>query len=693
MASFAYIWWMFFKVVFVFVMLYIFIPSKIIRFEDESRGLLDKLFISLTNMVFITIIAVHILVFLKIYETFSLLFVYIAIYVFVYLVRGKSWMAVTEAMGMRFVATLLDISDGRMGFFNEASRRLKAALNSKVISAASFAKESVREPIRALSLIVLFYAVYLRFNHSIAHSTFTASDPYLHLAWTKYLGMNEIYYQGIYPYGYQTVISSMSKLFFIDPYWLIRFVGPLGGVLLALSVYYLSLRITRNHIASFLTLVIYGTVINEKLPTVFIRQTAALPQEFAAIFIFPALYFLWLYFEKNKLYYLILFAEALSITILIHPFSTIYIFIWSVILTIILMITKRPRLKVVFKFFSISTVFSIIGLAPMGMGILMGKEFFKSSADFIVANLKLASSNYNILALLTKIVSGNHFLDIALFAMLLIILNTIISLSLKKANTQLTFEFAVMTCTFVTMLLYRSHEFNLPNITHPARTGIFLSPMLCILYSCGYNSIQRTASIICGESMIAVQKLSFRLLSILMCIFIFYNNPPQRMTTDVMEYDAAANAYLSIKANFPVYDWTIIAPTEQFQQVLGNGWHYEILRFVQEYNVEDVEDPDFKLPIPTHHVFIFTEKVPLHLGRKITYLDAEKELEPEGDDPFAQYYHTGEQRGILQAKAIKLIEAYTKTHSGVNIYYEDENMKIYHIYHEIPEDLAESGAS
>jgi len=687
---------MFLKVVFAFVILYIFIPSKVICFEDESRGLMDKLFISLTNMVFITIIAVHFLAFLKVYETLSLLIVYIAIYVFIHLARGKSWVAVTEAVGMGFIATLIDISDARKGFFREAARRVKIALKSKVNSAVSFVKEIVRDPIRLLSLITLFYAVYLRLNHSIAHSTFAKSDSYLHLAWTKYLGMNEIYYQGIYPFGYQAVISSMSKLFFIDPYWIIRFVGPLGGVLLALSVYYLSLRITQNHIASLLTLVIYGTVINDKLPTVFIRQTTALPQEFAAIFIFPALYFLWLYFHKNKLYYLILFAKALSITILIHPFSTVYLLIWSAILTIVLMIAEKLKLKAIFKSFSISTVFSLIGLAPMGIGMLMGKEFFKPSVEFIAENLKLTSSDYNILAslakMMTKIVSGNPFLDAALLAMLIVILSTVISILLKKADTQLTFEFAVMAFTFVTMLLYRSQEFNLPNITHPSRTGVFLSPMLCILYSCGYNSIQRTASIICRESMIAVHKLAFKLVSILLCIFIFYHNPPQRMAMDLMEYDAAADAYLSIKANFPLYDWTIVAPTEQLQQVLGSGWHYEILRFVQEYKVEDVGEPDFRLPIPTHHIFIFTEKVPLHLGRKITYLDAEKELEPEADDPFSQYYRTGEQRGILQAKAIKLIEAYKKTHSGVSIYYEDENMKIYHIYHELSGNLAESGS-
>ena len=79
------------------------------------------------------------------------------------------------------------------------------------------------------------------------------------------------------------------------------------------------------------------------------------------------------------------------------------------------------------------------------------------------------------------------------------------------------------------------------------------------------------------------------------------------------------------------------------------------------------------------------EKRPLLFGREITVEDAEKELAPltPDTDIFMQYYRDTEQRAILMAKALQWIEAYRASHDDVSIYYEDENLIIYKIYHEV----------
>jgi hypothetical protein len=691
MVSFAYTLLMFVKVIFAFTLLYIFIPSRVIRFENEGNGFLDRLFISLTHMVFITIVIVHFLVFLKVYEIFSLLFAYIAIYVYVHFSRGKSWAAVAEAMGMKLVVQLLEISDGRMGFIKEASLRFRQWIIREKILLLEYLKCLKQPFVGVIPIVILLAAAYLRLKPSFTHSYYISSDTYVHLAYTKFLGFNEIYYYGIYSQGYHAIISAMSKLFFIDPYWLLRFIGPLGGILLVLSVYYFSLKITKSCQASIIAIMTFGLVTNDKLPSIMFRQAAALPQEFSAIFILPGVYFLWLYIKSEKRIYLLLFAETLTITLSIHLYSTIFLTIWAGILLIIAFFLLKLNLRAILNVFYFSLTAAIIGVLPIAVGRLMGIEFFKSSSDFLLESIKGGSFNWDIFVQVIKDSMSNPFLAIILVLIPILILSIIF---IKTKETK------IMTLSLTIIILsafvqYQAFELNLPTITDKIRTGFYFSIILTVFYACGFNIVIAGMSNVMSNQTMFFQKLLHNISLILICSSILFYYPPQHFDISYTnEYDAAVDNYLKIKADFPIHDWTIVSPTEQFQQALGYGWHYEILNFVKEFTVEDMEDAQFKLPIPTSHIFFYTEKIPLYTGRRVTEQDAEKNLDPSnGNDPHLQYYGSPEQRAIIQAKAIKLIEAYARTHTGVSVYYEDENMKIYHIYHETPAVLAESGVS
>jgi len=176
--------------------------------------------------------------------------------------------------------------------------------------------------------------------------------------------------------------------------------------------------------------------------------------------------------------------------------------------------------------------------------------------------------------------------------------------------------------------------------------------------------------------------------ALLISLSLIFLNQPITAEGRTYEYEAAANSYLKIKQEFTALDWTIIGPPEQYQQALGYGWHSDILRFVQEHSAEELANPQYKLPIPTHDIFFYTEKVPLFYNKAVTEEDARLALETEEGDPYSQYYLDGEQRRILQAKAIQLAEAYRQSHSGVTIYYEDEALRIYRFHHEPPKSAA-----
>jgi hypothetical protein len=151
-----------------------------------------------------------------------------------------------------------------------------------------------------------------------------------------------------------------------------------------------------------------------------------------------------------------------------------------------------------------------------------------------------------------------------------------------------------------------------------------------------------------------------------------------------LEYDAAVHCYLTIRRDYSPLNWTIVAPVEQYQQVLGRGWHYELSRFVLEFTPEQVSQPRFSFPIPTTDIFIFVEKVPLGRTTPLTAEDAARPLQPmsEVNNPTAYYYRTAANRAAVQARALALIEAYSSTHAGVSIYYEDEQLRVYHIKHQ-----------
>ena len=667
------------KVIFGFIVLYMLIPSRIISFEEEADSFFDKLFVGLTHSVFVTIILVHSLVFLRLYDVFSLLFGYFCVCLIVLRQRGKSWSAIADALGMRLVINLLDLSESKVGLLGETAAAIKKWFNKKRRNTVDWIWRVLKEPFSGiLPLIVFLCAVYLRFKYSINHGALVASDSYEHLVWSKYLGFNQIYHDGIYPHGYHTVISALSKIFFIDPYWIVRFIGPIFGVLIVLSVYYVAVKITRDQLGAFITLFLFAFINNSKFPAVFSRQTTALPMEFAYVFALTGFYFLWLYFKTEKKSFILLYAESLTITVMVHPFAAVYLVIWSAVMLIISLLILKLNVRHIGRYISYSFLFGLVGLLPLGIGKLTGNDFFVAS-EFIQENI---SYNLPTIDMLIKLfaATGNIFFDIGVY-IVLIILVTFIFIKVKERTVLFT---TIIACTFIMLLLYRASDLNLPQITHPARTGVFLAPMIGILYASGFESIGKIISYTAKSLHKNYVNITLCCGCFAICVSLLFNYPPGKLNVRPLEYEAAVANYLVIKRDFPALDWTIIGPAEQLQEAVGYGWHTDLLRFVQAHTPEEVGKREFVLPIPTHHIFVYTEKVPLHWEKALTENDADLDLEPEGPDPFKQYYMNGRQRSILEAKAIQLMEAYKDAHSNITIFYEDDNMRIYHINHKPP---------
>ena len=251
--------WMLIKLILVFILIFFIFPSRILVFKSEAKGFLDKIFINLIVMTLLLIIIVHTLVFLKLYDFISLVFSLILTYIITIRIKGKSWSAVVDALGMKVITKLLDTADNNKGFFDSFKSRLKNWINNVIKHFRVFFLKAVKDPFYfILPFAVILAAAFIRFKNSIIHASYSHIDVYSQLLNIKYLGINEIYHNGIYPFGYHSVISAISKLSFVDPYWVSRFIGPMVGLFMVLSVYYVTLKLTGSRIASLIPLVIYS---------------------------------------------------------------------------------------------------------------------------------------------------------------------------------------------------------------------------------------------------------------------------------------------------------------------------------------------------------------------------------------------------------------------------------------------------
>jgi cbb3-type cytochrome oxidase subunit 3 len=167
--------------------------------------------------------------------------------------------------------------------------------------------------------------------------------------------------------------------------------------------------------------------------------------------------------------------------------------------------------------------------------------------------------------------------------------------------------------------------------------------------------------------------LKFSSISIIVVLILFYQN----FTFDVpkgnkYEYDEAANSYLKIKDHYPISDWTIISTTEQYEECLGYGWHYNLWLFDKIIS----EKKEKKLEFTTDYIFFFTEKYPLGSNIPISEADAKSDF-PQISGQLVEYYRNEESRKILEAKMYYWAEDYMKRNKNMKVFFENKNMKIY----------------
>ena len=149
---------------------------------------------------------------------------------------------------------------------------------------------------------------------------------------------------------------------------------------------------------------------------------------------------------------------------------------------------------------------------------------------------------------------------------------------------------------------------------------------------------------------------------------------PQRLVGRYLEYEAAARATQEIISRFPRQTWIVIAPVEQLDETLGLGAYEDLAGFVEKYR-ERVLSPEFRFHEGQENLFIYVEKRPFQIFAR----------EPEAvsfsvlTDPTYLNYRSPGGRASLEAAALRLCEAYRRQHANANVFFENEDLRIYQV--------------
>ncbi|WP_281885341.1 hypothetical protein [Paenibacillus sp. YYML68] len=674
MAEFAADLFHLLKYIIAYMLLFYWLPALVVPphvdEQQERPRPMDRWMVSMVHSHFFIIVVVHVLALSKLFETISLYCVIILTFVFLLRKRAKEG---SLSIGVYRLTTLLDLSDNRMKLRQlllKSLRKVRLKTRRAIHRTATYIRQ---HPVVSIGLIgSIGCSAYIVFRHALLYAYYASSDPYVHLKWAKALSTNIIYIDGVYPYGYEAVIAALNKFYMMDPYYIVRYIGPLTGVLILFTIFYVLRRLFPKDLMLIVLTFVIITASSWLFGGYVWRQMSALSMEYGILFFAPGIYYLISFLRTGRSYSLILAAECLVLTLFIHPYVAVchgvaYIIVFVVYADKVL--ASRSMLRIIAIFLAAG----ILGMAPLALGILAGLEFHQTSIDFIKDSVTLDGAEQT-WADKWKVYQSNRFFFLFLFCMGALAVLLALSQLLRKRVSLLPQHSLRSSMVFLLLGLfffcvYQAGHLGLPVFIPEYRLEAFFVLGAAILMALTIST---------AGSLLRSTKLSnaFKLLSCSAALLFFFSNSGHAIPEgDRFQYDDAARAYLRIQGDFPHQEWTIVSTIEEYPLVIGYGWHYNLWEFVRDITGQgDAERVSF----PTNYVFWFVEKVPLGTERHVTEADAAQPFPTIQGDRLDDYYRNKDSRTVLEAKTYYWAEAYRQKHPGrLEVYEDTPSMRIY----------------
>ena len=755
-------------VIFAYVLIFAVIPFWLrgFRFRDENTA--DKLVSTLLFSHLAVIFIVCFLTLVGIYHRATLIFsLLLACFGYRYFANPNS----RGAFVARFVFHMKNLTDS----VELPQVMLKNWLGSLKMGLVLIVKK-IRHPLAFLATAGIFgYRIYLTSYHSLHNQFFGTSDMYVHTQWMKHMQVNEPFHGGVYPLGFHAVVLAVADVFGFNVVTVMQMLGAVVGFMLLFSLYYLLKKTMRSAFAVNLVLALF--VVPELFPNwATERHFMALPQEYGGIFLYLAAFYLWsflngikerdrqggpagssIFFESYELvdidglkkkgawykmpygspkWHLVHLAMAISLTLLIHPFITVFTGLLCAVIFLVHLryVNRKAFIRLIFA----AAAAFVIAVLPLAVGLLRGIPLSGSFswATSVVTETSVeipfgppepapgnvpagaeAASYRNVFDYIAKnLVSGGQLnqyndLDVYWFVPAMVIALLGIAAGFipfrGQERNEIYAAFSLYSITLVILyILSFLRIFALMEFSRLFAYFIYSLPLSLAVLPELFSSLltgqeealtgtrrQRDKKKLLAKMRRAVYFGAVFVISVAGSLVIYQNYGLQRLQrVSLMQYNGAIKAYYQIRKEFPRNQWMIISSFAEYTQVLFDGYHYNISDFILDL---EFGNPDEPLEIEAENVFLYIVKKP----NKYNYITSLVRL---GEDPGLPYYDPAwadadlrieawdhnsysiysdlRLTGVLQAKAEAWAGEFKKNFPAeMSVYYDDEDIMVYRI--------------
>lgn len=273
---------------------------------------------------------------------------------------------------------------GTMGgklLFSKILRFLWHLLKTGVVRIFRSIKENFFDWIGTVGTIMLI--LWLYGNNMIRNLGYCTSDIPVHNYWINAMGKNNVFVAGVYPYGFHSVVYYIHKMFGFQTFVILRTFHLVQTLIIHMVLLAFLKACCRTKYSPYIAMIMYILADVWHLET-YKRYASSLPQEFGMIFILPAIYFLFVFFEDRKresgkkgwkvhsTSYLVFFGLSFSATLAVHFYNTMIagIFCIGVGIGFLGLLFRKPY----FGRIMVTGILSImLAVLPMALAVAVGK--------------------------------------------------------------------------------------------------------------------------------------------------------------------------------------------------------------------------------------------------------------------------------------------------------------------------------
>ena len=580
---------------------------------------------------------------------------------------------------------------------------------------------------------------------------YTASDTPVHLYWINGMEENNIFIDGVYPFGYHCIIYYLHAVFRIDSYVLMCLFSLVQTIAIHLVLLAFLRLCCKSRYVSYAVVLLY-TLGNFLQPSTYLRFFAVLPQEYGMLFILPAAYFAFRFFAARKrelqgkktrlssAWCLTFFSMSFGMTLAVHFYDTMvaglfcvgialgYVgwfvrgkYFWRVVLACFLGVFSAV-LPMAIAFVSGTPLQGSLG---WGMSVIQGDDaedesvrggavqqisgnatvyYYDSDGNLLQENsvdtkealektkhldVPLTQKLSRVWSKMTTTIKDAvlneppaWYTMVVVGAFGLLFVFGILFFLLKKR------QYAAMLLSMgwfmlVLWMLQTAKELGLPELMDGSRCRIYFAYMLPVVFGFVVDAAIRL--VVYPKSWRVLRDLiSFACIGAIVLLLWDGNYRKPLVENTALVTNEALASLTSIIRQEEDYTWTIVSANDETQMGLYHGYHYELISFLREMEYNNAQPGEnLNIKIPTDHVYVFVEKIPLDYtehyeksGQAISEEGARQELPNVGG--IAMY--KGEYRWILMSRLYYWAKEFSRLYpTNVSVYCETDNFVCYKI--------------